>query len=128
MHTKTLLSSHATPCFIVISLLLLFSDYAYPTTVVVIGSNNGIVMAADSKVRITDYKGMKAGSNEETKVFVIQNRLAIASVGKAFYSYRDSVTHQSMGEYSFAAWIHSIEGRLPLNVRSIHSIVRAHGF
>jgi hypothetical protein len=114
---RQLIAPPAAACARVIFILMVFFTESHSTTVVTLITESGIVVSADSKIRIErNDQGLNIGDKEGTKIVVIQHHLTIASIGKEFYTYRNSITHKSAGEYDFAKWIQDIQGRLPDNV------------
>jgi hypothetical protein len=102
-----LLGRYAAPCFIALGLV---SSQSSATTTVVIVSDKGIVVATDSRL-VSPDKSVE--SWEAKKVFVVQNRFAIASIGKQRMGFSNPSIIGKDLDYEFGAWVSEIEKSLP---------------
>lgn len=79
------------------------------TTVVVFVANNGIVVSSDSKTVNRNADFSAAGSEDEAKFVVLQNRIVVAAIGVS--DVRDSTRH-----YNFLTWMQSLQQNLAANI------------
>jgi hypothetical protein len=88
------------------------------TTVVLMVSPLGIVIATDSKYVSNVGSGLKTGEGITDKVTIVQNHFAVASLGQA--DIRSGLVH-----YNFLQWIKDIQTRLrrDVSVDELASIV-----
>jgi len=93
----------------VLLITILFSIQARATAVIVFISKQGISIATDSKITVIGGE-----AREGSKCFIVQGRLAIASLGtdRLLFSQK---TGPPVMDYEFGAWVHRIEGGLRAN-------------
>jgi hypothetical protein len=91
---------------------LLVSILSHATTTVVIVSGYGIVVATDSKIVPADSR---IEAKQGTKVLVVRNRFAIASIGSQQFGFSNAGLGKKV-QYEFSAWVLGIESGLPDNV------------
>ena len=97
---------------VLILLIALLSTQAQATTVIVITSDQGISMATDSQE--ASVAGLATGRKQVTKSLIIQDRIAIASLG--WGNFELASARQVATKYDFGTWIGIIESRLPPKV------------
>jgi hypothetical protein len=93
--------------------LVLSSIQAHATTVIAIVGDQGISIAADSKMVILG--AYRDGERETVKSFIIQDRLVIASLGYSANKWTDPAGGVVI-DYEFEAWLRGIQAGLPANV------------
>jgi hypothetical protein len=107
-------------CVAFLTLFLFAYSSALATTVIVIITPSGIVTGSDGKNVASDSGRRKSiGNRSARKVFLVQDRLVLASIGIA------SASLGAEALYSFPSWAAEVEGKLPENasVKQLAEIV-----
>lgn len=116
MQTKQLTTRCCALCLAIISIIV-YSTPSHSTTAIVIVGENGIVIATDSKQVLDSHdnagRQIKIGEKGARKVFLVQNHIAVATIGHDGYHIR----HGDMAaDYDFGEWILDIQHKLPDNI------------
>jgi hypothetical protein len=112
--TVRLTHNHVAPRLAFIVLLIFSSTQSHSTATNVILGEGGIVIATDTK-RGINTNGEHVGEMQGTKMFIVQNRIAIACLGNCGYrfSQREIGGQTRSLDYDFATWVLNIESGLP---------------
>ena len=102
-----------TAILLITFIFVLSSIQAHSTTVIAIVGDQGISIAADSKMVILG--AYRDGERETVKSFIIQDRLVIASLGYSANKWADPAGGVVI-DYEFEAWLRGIQASLPANV------------
>ena len=115
---KHLVHSYVTPRLALAILLVFPSIRSHATAANVIVEDSGIVIAIDSQ-RNVSRSGDRIGKIQGTKMFLIQNRLAIACLGYCTYRFGPMRSGDKILilDYDFAAWVLNIKPGLPVKRR-----------
>jgi hypothetical protein len=89
--------------------MLLYPVRLVGTTVVVLITNNGVVVSSDSKTKLHHPDFSDAGDKQQTKFVIVQKRIVVAAIGVS--DMRDGALH-----YNFLDWMQELERKIVNNI------------
>jgi hypothetical protein len=114
---KLMLKTKHNATILVIYLTLLFAVEAKATTVVLLISPEGIVLASDGKTANMTTRQGDLPPMTTQKIAIIKNRIAVADIGLAG-------AQGGAANFTFTAWMENLNNRLPSDV-SVDAVVDA---